>query len=74
MELIQIENEALQLSEEERVTLANSLLQSLEHASEKSIADLWAAEAKRRAEQIDNGTAELIDSDDVEQEALALLK
>lgn len=74
MELSQIEHEALRLSETERVALTNKLLQSLEHASEKSIAELWAIEAAKRAEQIDQGIAVLIDSDDVEKEALALLK
>ena len=74
MNLKQIEDEALSLSENERTKLAQKLLLSLEDASEEEIAENWLAEAHRRAQDLDNGLVEPISADKVRRKAQALLR
>ena len=52
MNLKQIENEALNLSEEERAELAQKLLLSLEMLSEEELEKDWLIEAQRRAREL----------------------
>jgi len=52
----QVTNEALTLSETERASLAQALLQSLEPA-EEGVEQAWAAEVGRRLERVHQGTA-----------------
>jgi putative addiction module component (TIGR02574 family) len=51
---------ALALSAKERAKLARELLQSLENPEAEAEA-AWIAEIDRRAEQVENGTAQLVD-------------
>ena len=74
MNLRQIEDEALHLSEEKRAELAQKLLLSLDAPSEDEIAEDWIAEVQRRAHEIDEGTVQPIPADEVRRKALALLR
>ena len=74
MKLEQIENEALRLSEEERATLAQKLLLSLESLSEREIADDWLLEAQRRARELDDGSVQPVSAEEVRRKAQALLR
>ncbi len=63
----ELELDALQLSAEDRARLAVSLLCSLEETGEDpaEVEKLWVAEAKRRAEKFDDGSAIGIPASDV---------
>ena len=74
MNLKQIENEALRLSEEKRAELAQKLLLSLDVLTEDEIADDWIAEVQRRAREIDEGTVQPIPADEVRRKARTLLR
>ena len=74
MNLKQIENQALDLSEEERAKLAQKLILSLENAKDEEIEKEWLAEARRRAVEIDNGEVQPIPAGDVRKKAQALLR
>jgi putative addiction module component (TIGR02574 family) len=74
MNLKQIENQALDLSEEERAKLAQKLILSLENAKDEDIEKEWLAEARRRAVEIDNGEVQPISAADVRKKAQALLR
>ena len=55
----ELEQDALKLSAEDRAKLAVSLLCSLEETGEDpvEVEKLWVAEAKRRAQEIEDGSA-----------------
>ncbi len=50
-----IEKEALQLPEDQKVTLAHRMLVSAEPAPDPSVDALWEAEILRRIEKLDSG-------------------
>lgn len=56
--LAKVEDEALQLSEQERARLAVRLLASLEEEAEspEEVEKLWLAEAEQRFEELRSGT------------------
>ena len=56
----QILEQALTLPENQRAAIAASLLQSLDSESDPDSETHWNAEIKRRLDEIDNGTVELI--------------
>lgn len=62
--LERIRDEALRLSVTERADLAQALVSSLDGAAESNVEDAWDAEIRRRLEQIDAGTAELVDREE----------
>lgn len=70
----QIENEALQLSEDKRAELAQKLLLSLDAPSESEIAEDWLAEAKRRARELEEGIVQPVPAEEVRRKAQALLR
>ena len=74
MNLNQIENEALHLSEEERADLAQKLLISLDVPSGDEIAADWLFEAQCRAEELDEGIIQPIPAEEVRRKAQALLR
>lgn len=74
MELKQIEDEALHLSEDERAELAQKLLLSLDTSSESRIAEDWLLEAKRRARELEEGIVQPISAEEVRRKAQALLR
>ena len=74
MNLKQIEDKALRLSEEERAELAQKLLLSLDAPSEEEIAEDWLREAQRRARELDQGLVQPITAEEVRRKAQALLR
>jgi putative addiction module component (TIGR02574 family) len=60
-----LRSEALTLSENERAELAHALVLSLDAPSDPDAADAWDREILRRLAQIDAGTAEFIDRDEL---------
>ena len=59
--LEKIRSEALNFSESERAELAQNLVASLDGPSEPDVEKAWDAEILRRLAEIDSGTADLID-------------
>ncbi len=74
MNLKQIEDEALHLSEEERATLAQKLLLSLDGPTIDEMEEDRLMEARRRARELDEGIAQPIPADEVRKKARALLR
>ncbi len=74
MNMKQIENEALHLSEEERAELAQKLLLSLDTPSQKEIEEDWLVEAQQRARELDEGVVQPIPAEEVRRKARALLR
>ncbi len=74
MNLKQIENQALDLSEEERAQLAQRLILSLESSNDEELEKEWLLEAKRRAVEIDRGEVEPVPAEEVRIKAQALLR
>lgn len=62
MDLEDITDQAMHLSETDRAQLAHQLLESLEDDSGEEIAAIWLTEAKRRAKELDEGKVQAITS------------
>jgi putative addiction module component (TIGR02574 family) len=73
MTLKDVEDGALQLSENERAELAQKLLLSLDVPSMKEIENDWLAEASYRANELDNGVVMPVSADEVRKKALSIL-
>jgi putative addiction module component (TIGR02574 family) len=74
MDIKEIEAEALSLPTEERASLAQRLLLSLEDVSDAEFEHLWAQESLQRITAVDSGRATAIPADDVAKKARALLR
>ncbi len=74
MNLKQIEDEVLHLSEEERAELAQKLLLSLDAPTVDEIEEDWLIEARRRARELDEGLVQPIPAEEVRKKARALLR
>jgi len=74
MNLKQIEDESLHLSEIERAELAQKLLLSLDVPTDEEIKEDWLIEAGRRARELDEGIVQPIPADEVRLKARALLR
>jgi len=74
MNMKQIEDDILQLSEEERAELAQKLLLSLDSPSEGEIEEDWLVEAQHRARELDDGVVQPVPADEVRRKAQALLR
>lgn len=74
MNLKQIEDEAIHLSEEERAALAQKLLLSLDAPTIAGTGEDWLVEAYRRARELDEGTVQAIPAEEVRKKAQALLR
>jgi len=74
MDLKQIEAEALHLSLEERAALAQKLLLSIDTPSPQEISEEWLLEARRRAQELDDGTVRPVPAEEVRRKARALLR
>ena len=61
----QVLEQALSLSPEERLKVAELLLSSLDSAAEQRIDSLWAAEAEDRLDALDRGEIETFSARDV---------
>lgn len=62
--LDKVRSEAMELSEIERAQLAHELVKSLDAPAESGIGDAWDQEIERRLDQLDAGTAVVIDRDE----------
>ncbi len=62
--LKKIRAEALELSEADRAELAHSLVVSLDGLPDADAAKAWDAEIVRRLDEIDAGTAKLVDREE----------
>lgn len=67
-----VQAQALQLTPEERVQLADRLLASL--FEDREVEEAWAVEVERRIEEIESGRAKLIPAADAIARARAALK
>jgi putative addiction module component (TIGR02574 family) len=74
MNLLQIESEALELPVQDRATLAQRLLLSLEEISEPEFEQLWGEESVRRSADFDAGKSMSVSGDEVAKKARALLR
>jgi len=63
--LDKVRTEALSLSQAERAELAYSLVVSLDGAADADAESAWEAEILRRLGEIEAGTAELIDREEL---------
>ncbi len=74
MDLEKIEDEVLHLPKEERAKLIHRLVLSLDAPSGEELRSDWLLEARRRAEELDNGSVQAVPGDDVMRKARALIK
>jgi putative addiction module component (TIGR02574 family) len=65
---------ALALSAKERAKLARNLLESLHEADEGDLDAAWLEEIDRRAEEVERGTAKLVDWESARNEIAQRLK
>jgi len=69
-----IEEQALGLSAEDRARLACELLDSIDNLKPDEIEGLWLKVAELRAQEIDRGTAVLVEGNEVARKARALVR
>jgi putative addiction module component (TIGR02574 family) len=74
MNLQIIEAEALHLPKKERAQLIKRLVLSLESPSKEELRSDWLFEARRRADELDNGSLQAVPGDDVMRKARVLIK
>jgi hypothetical protein len=74
MSLTQLETEIFALPIQERTSLVQRLLLSLEEVSESEFESLWANESAQRAVRFDNREVQSISGEEVAQKARALLR
>ena len=63
--------EAAELPESDRATLAGAMLESLEPKPTPEVKAAWSREIERRVREIDAGSVELIDWEDIRAELFA---
>jgi putative addiction module component (TIGR02574 family) len=64
----------MRLTEAERAELAQSLIASLDGPADPDAEAAWDAEIVRRVEEIDDGTAKLIDRDELRRRVQGRLR
>jgi len=69
-----LEEAVLHLPLAERAHLAQKLLESLDQPSESEARQMWFQEAQRRADEIDQGTVQLLSAEELEQGVQSLFK
>ncbi len=70
----QVLENALSLRQEDRARLIHKLIASLEQESDPDAQALWATELMRRSQAVENGTATLIDADEVHADIATQLR
>jgi putative addiction module component (TIGR02574 family) len=70
-DLTELIREAAKLPESDRATLAGVMLESLDPRPTPEVKAAWSREIERRVREIDAGTVELLDWQDVRAELLA---
>lgn len=63
--------EAVELPESDRATLAGVMLESLDPRPSPEVSAAWSREIERRVRDIDEGTVELLDWEDIRRELFA---
>ena len=63
--------EAAELPESDRATLAGAMLESLEPKPTPEVKAAWSREIERRVQEIDAGTVELVDWEEIRAELFA---
>lgn len=74
MNFQKISDAALHLSRQEQAQLVQQLVLNLESLSEEEFGAEWLLEARRRAEELDKGTVNVVSGEDVMSKARALIK
>jgi putative addiction module component (TIGR02574 family) len=74
MERQKIEDEVLRLPKEERAQLIRRLILSLDSPSDEELRADWLHEARRRAEELDQGVVQVVPGEEVMRKARALLR
>lgn len=69
--LKEVFQEAVQLPERDRATLAGLLIETLDPVSEADVEAAWSEEIKRRLAEVDAGNVELISWEEVRAELFA---
>lgn len=69
-ELGQLFREALELTDNDRATLAALLIESLEGPPDPDVEAAWAAEAERRWQEIESGAVRTIPGEEVQAKLL----
>jgi putative addiction module component (TIGR02574 family) len=67
-DLKELFREAAELTDADRATLAGLLIESLDPRPTPEVKAAWSREIERRVREVDEGTAELIDWEDVRAE------
>ena len=61
----QLTEEILSLPSESRALLADKLVESLEFDADPAIQSIWVTEAKRRRDEVRNGSVQTVSGEDV---------
>ena len=69
-----LEQSVLGLPKPERAHLVHLLLDSLDAPSDTDILSIWLTEARRRADDIDEGKVSLVSGEQLERQVQALFK
>lgn len=69
----QVWQEAAELTEEERASLAGLLIDSLESEADPGVEEAWAAEIQKRVAQVEAGTAQTVPWEEVRQRLISRL-
>lgn len=69
----QVMTEALTLAPHARAFVAERLIESLDVSFSNELSSAWRDEIRKRCNEMDNGTVELLDANDVFQRAYAAL-
>jgi putative addiction module component (TIGR02574 family) len=70
-DLKELMREAAQLPESDRATLAGAMLESLDPKPTAAVKQAWSKEIERRVREVDEGTVELVDWEEVRAELFA---
>ena len=70
-DLKELTRDAVELPESDRATLAGVMLESLDPKPTPEVKSAWSREIERRVREIDEGTVELIDWDEIRAELFA---
>jgi putative addiction module component (TIGR02574 family) len=70
-DLKELLRDAAELPESDRAMLAGAMIESLDPKPTPEVKAAWSREIERRVREIDDGTVELIDWDDVRAELFA---
>ncbi|MGQ0528387.1 MAG: addiction module protein [Panacagrimonas sp.] len=69
--VVQLFDQAVEMSEGDRAALAGLLLESIEGPADPDVEAAWAREIERRVKELDEGRAKLIPWEQVKAELIA---